>query len=464
MQNTQTFSKNPLAEGKIGRLLTKFAIPSIIAMLVNALYNIVDQIFIGNGIGYLGNAATNVAFPFTTMGLAVALILGVGGASKQNLSLGAKDRQTAEKTVGNVVSSSLATGTFLLVVFQIFLPQFVTLFGATPDVYPYAMTYSRIIVIGLPFMICSSAFNNLIRADQSPVYSMLSMIIGAVVNTVLDPIFIYVFNWGIAGAAYATIIGQIASFFFSAAYLFRMKHVTLRFKNLIPNGKLLGNIAVLGIASFINQISMTVVQIVMNNTMAKYGAMSAYGSDIPLACAGIMMKVNMIFFAIVIGIAQGSQPIVSFNYGAKNYARVKKTYITAALSGTVIAVLAFAAFQIFPQQITSIFGEGSSEYMRFSEKCFKVFLFLTFVNGIQPITSVFLTSIGKGIEGMFMALTRQLIFLVPLMLILPIFFGVEGILYSGPIADGIAFVLAMLFIWLEFKNMDKLSKQNAPQQ
>ncbi|MBQ4061396.1 MAG: MATE family efflux transporter [Christensenellaceae bacterium] len=459
MNDTKAYEFNPLAVQKIPKLLTKFAVPSVIAMLVNALYNIVDQIFIGNGIGYLGNAATNVAFPFTTIALAIALLLGQGGASKQNLSLGAKNRDDAEKAVGNAVFCAAAVSVTLLVVFQIFLPIFLILFGATPDVYPYALTYSRIIVFGLPFMICGTTLNNIIRADQSPLYSMMSMLIGAVLNTVLDPIFIYVFDWGIAGAAYATIIGQIVSFFFSAAYIFRMKNITFRFKNMRPHGKIILNIAVLGIASFVNQIAMAIVQIVMNNTMTKYGALSMYGPDIPLACAGIMMKVNMIFMSIVIGIAQGSQPIVSFNYGAKNYSRVKKTYLTAALSATAISIIAFAAFQLFPRQITSIFGEGSEEYMLFSVECFRIYLFCTFLNGIQPVTSVFMTSIGKGIKGMFMALTRQLLFLVPLMLIFPIFWGIDGIMYSAPVADSIAFILAMLFMYLEFKNMSKLEKQ-----
>lgn len=451
----ENFKENPLGVEKIPKLLTKFAVPSVIAMVVNALYNIVDQIFIGNGVGYLGNAATNVAFPFTTIALAVALLLGQGGASKQNLSLGAKDRDTAERAVGNVIFCLAAAGITICAVSSIFLKPLINLFGATPDVYPYAETYSRIILYGIPFMIAGCGLNNIIRADGSPLYSMMSMLIGAVLNTILDPLFIFVFHWGIAGAAYATIIGQIVSLCVSAAYLFRMKNIKIKPKHLIPDAKLIGGIAALGVASFFNQISMTIVQIVMNNAMTTYGAQSVYGSDIPLACAGIMIKVNMIFMAVVIGIAQGSQPIVSFNYGAKNFARVKKTYLTAALTASAVAVLAFMGFQLFPRQIISLFGEGSEEYYLFSEKCFRIYLFMTFLNGIQPVTTVFLTSIGKGVKGMFIAVTRQLLFLVPLIIIFPIFWGIDGIMYSAPVADVIAFVLATLFVWIEFKDMRK---------
>ncbi len=455
----ENIKENPLGWEKIPKLLTKFAVPSIIAMVVNALYNIVDQIFIGNGVGYLGNAATNVAFPFTTIALAVALLLGQGGASKQNLSLGAKDKDTAERAVGSVIFCLIAAGVVICALSLVFLHPLISLFGATPDVYPYAETYSRIIVCGLPFMIAGCGLNNIIRADGSPVYSMMSMLIGAVLNTILDPIFIFVFRWGIAGAAYATIIGQIASFIVSAAYMFRMKNLKLRPEHLRPGAKLIGNIAALGVASFFNQISLTIVQVVMNNAMTVYGAQSIYGSDIPLACAGIMIKVNMIFMAVVIGIAQGSQPIVSFNYGAKNFARVRKTYLTAALTASAVAVLAFLGFQLFPRQIISLFGEGSEEYFAFSEKCFRIYLFMTFLNGIQPVTTVFLTSIGKGIKGMFIAVTRQLLFLVPLIIIFPIFWGIDGIMYSAPVADVIAFVLALLFVFWEFGDMRR--KENA---
>jgi len=452
---------NRLGTEPIPGLLLKFAVPSIIAMLVNALYNIVDQIFIGNGIGLLGNAATNVAYPLTTITMAIALLLAQGGASMQNLKLGAGQRDQAEKAVGNMLTMLLACSVILLTVTLTFLPQLLVLFGATPEVLPYARTYTGISIFGLPFVLLSTGINSTIRADGSPTYAMVSMLTGAVVNTILDPLFIFVFDWGIAGAAWATIIGQMLSCLLSVLYLPRYKHITLHRSCFKLDFALSRKLCSLGIASFCNQLAITVVQITLNNSMTHYGALSAYGSDIPLACAGIMTKVNMIFLAIVIGIAQGSQPLVSFNYGAKQYQRVRQAYLTAAKAATCIAVAAFAIFQFCPGAIIALFGEGSAEYFRFSERCFRIYLFCTFLNGIQPVTTIFFTSIGKAIKGTFIALTRQLLFLVPLILILPHFFGIDGIMFAGPIADFVAFAMAVLLMRREFSAMTQLEGQQA---
>ena len=453
----ETKKENILGTERIPKLLAKFAIPSIIALLVNAVYNIVDQIFIGNSVGYLGNAATNVAYPFTTIALAVALLLGQGGASKQNLALGAKDAKLAEKSAGNTVFMLLVCSAAILAVSVIFLNPLLNVFGATREVLPFAQEYARIIIWGLPFMIFSVGVNNLIRADGSPIYAMVSMLIGAVLNTVLDALFVFGLHWGIAGAAYATIIGQGVSAAISIAYLPKMKHIELRFQKLLPDLRLIGQITLIGIGSFFNQISLTILQIVLNNSMVYYGGLSKFGSEIPLAISGIMIKISTILMAVVIGIAQGSQPVFSFNYGARQYPRVRKTYLIAAACASVISVFFFAIIQLFPRQIISIFGSGDALYFEFAELCMRTFLFAIFLNGIQPLTTTFFTSIGKGIKGMFISLTRQLLFLVPLILILPIFFGIEGILYSGPVADTAAFILAAIFVLAEFKKMDKLA-------
>lgn len=457
MQNTN--EKNPLGYKKISGLLLSFAIPSIIAMLVNAIYNMVDQIFIGHKFGFLGNAATNVAFPLTTISTAFALLLGHGGASKQNLELGAGNKEKAERTVGTMLILSVIVSVTLLISEASFLEPLLKFFGSTEEVYPYAYDYTKIIIFGLPFMLFSTAINNTIRADGSPTYAMVSMLFGAVLNTILDPLFLFVFDMGIEGAAIATVIGQAAGFLISVVYLPKFKHIKLSKKSLKLDFSISKVIFVLGIASFFNQLAMASVQVVLNNSITYYGALSEFGSDIPLACIGIMMKVNMIFLSIVIGIGQGSQPIISFNYGAKQFDRVKDTFKTAVRYSTYVSIVFFLIFQIFPRQIMYIFGEGSETYFIFAEKCFRIYLFASFVNGLQPVTTGFFTSIGKGIKGMFIALTRQVLFLLPLIIIMPLFFGIDGIMYAAPIADFGAFITAVLFVRKEYKDMDRLNLQ-----
>lgn len=451
-------NKNPLGYEKITTLLMKFAIPSVISMLVSAIYNIVDQIFIGNMIGYHGNAATNVAYPLTTISLAIALLIGTGGAAKQNLLLGAKKQEQANKAVCNSITLLIASGVVLGVITLIFLKPLLEFFGATKDVMPYAVDYTGIIAIGLPFATAITGLNHLIRADGSPAYSMASMLSGAVINTILDPIFIHF--WGIKGAAVATVLGQFVSFLMNILYIRKFRHVEIKKEYFRIDRKITGSICALGIASFFNQLAMTVVQIVMNNSMTTYGAQSSYGSDIPLACSGIVMKVSMLIMAVVIGIAQGHQPIVSFNYGAGNYKRVREAYLRAVIISSCVSVLGFIALQLFPEQILSFFGkEKNPEYVRFGVRLLKIFLMGMALNGIQPVTTTFFTAIGKAIKGTFIALTRQVIFLVPLILILPVFLGIDGIMYAGPIADTAAFLLAVILMVIEFKKIKKLEAE-----
>lgn len=449
---------NPLGYEKTTTLLLKFAIPSIISMLVSAIYNIVDQIFIGNMIGYHGNAATNVAFPLTTISLAIALLIGTGGAAKQNLLLGAKKQEQANKATCNSIIMLLVSGLALGVISLLFLKPLLVFFGATKDVMPYAVDYTGIIAIGLPFATAVTGLNHLIRADGSPAYSMISMVSGAVINTICDPIFINL--WGIKGAAAATVLGQLVSFIMNVLYIRKFKHVQIKKEFFRFDFKISFSICTLGIASFFNQLAMTLVQIVMNNSMTKYGMESVYGSDIPLACSGIVMKVSMIFMAVVIGIAQGHQPIVSFNYGAGNYKRVREAYIKAVFCATIVSTIGFIALQLFPEQILSLFGkENDPAYVRFGVRLLKIFLFGMAFNGIQPVTTTFFTAIGKAIKGTFIALTRQVIFLVPLVIVLPVFFGIDGIMYAGPIADIAAFLLAVILMFLEFEKIKKLEKE-----
>ena len=453
--------RNQLGEEKIGRLLVRFAVPSVISMLVSALYNIVDQIFIGNGIGINGNAATNVAFPLSTLCTSLALLFGIGGAANFNLCMGAGEHKKAGKYVGNAIFLLLSSGVLLCVLVRIFLQPLMLLFGATEDTLAYSLEYTGITSFGFPFLILSTGGSALIRADGSPKFSMACMLSGAVINTIFDPLFIFGFQMGMAGAAWATVLGQIISGCMVLWYLLHFRSVRLEKQYFLPKPRCCLRVAALGTSNCFNQIAMMVVQVVMNNTMTFYGALSVYGQEIPLACSGIINKVNMIFFSLVIGISQGLQPITSFNYGAKKYGRVWSSYRLAVTAGTAISMVSFLCFQLFPRQIISLFGSGSEEYFVFAERYFCIFLFCTFINGIQPITSNFFTSMGKAPRGILMALTRQVIFLLPLLVILPMFWGIDGVMYAGPIADTAAALLAIVLVVIERKKLLAMEKTQA---
>ena len=446
--------ENPLGIAPVGGLIRKFAVPAIISMLVSAMYNIVDQIFIGQGVGMLGNAATNVAFPVTTIATALALLLGIGGASNYNLEMGAGHEKKASSIAGTALSSLVILGTILAIIVLVFLQPLLSLFGATKDVMPYAVDYLGITAVGLPFYVLSVGGNHLVRADRSPTYSMTCVLTGAIINTILDPLFIFGFGWGIKGAAWATVIGQIVSGILVIIYFAKLRKMYLDRSMLKPSLGCLGAIISLGMASCINQIAMAVVQIVMNNILRYYGGLSVYGSDIPIACVGVISKVNMVFMAICIGISQGCQPIWGFNYGARKYDRVRLAYRYSVTACTVIATIFFICFQVFPHQIVSIFGTGSDLYFQFAERYLKIFMFMTFANGIQPVSSAFFTSIGKAKLGIVMSLTRQVLFLLPLILVFSVTMGIDGVMYAGPIADAAAFVLAVLFARKELKAME----------
>lgn len=452
--------ENPLASEDIRKLIAKFAVPAIIGGLISAAYNIVDQIFIGQSVGLLGNAATNVAFPLVTFSNSLALLFGVGSASSFSLELGNKRKDHAAQIYGNSLSLLIICGILLLGIVLTFLRPLLIAFGATEQVLPYALAYTGITAFGIPFSIISIGGGHLIRADGSPTYAMIATASGAILNCFLDPLLIFVFDLGIAGAAYATITGQIISTLLVLYYYGKKSKITKlehqHFRLSISRVKI---IASLGTAACFNQLAMSIVQITLNNTLRNYGATSVYGSDIPLACVGVISKVNILFMAFVLGIAQGCQPIFGYNYGAKNYSRVRETYKKAVAAVTTVCMISFLCFQIFPRQIVSFFGTGSELYFEFSEKYFRIYLLFTFVNGIQPLTSNFFTSIGKAKMGIAMSLTRQIIFLLPLILILPRFFGIDGVMYAGPIADAAALILAAYFALHEMKNMRFAEKQ-----
>lgn len=448
--------ENPLGYEKISKLLKQFAVPSIIAMLVSSLYNIVDQIFIGHGVGYLGNAATNVAYPLTTICLAIALLIGVGSASRYSIYLGQKEEEKAARVVGNGVCMMFTLGILYAIIIETFLNPMLNAFGATPDVLPYAVSYTRITAIGMPFLIVTNAMSNLIRADGSPKYSMTCMIIGAVINTILDPIFIFVLDRGVAGAAIATVIGQFFSFIYALCYIKRFKCVALKKEYFRLHLKESLTTASLGISNSMNQVAITFVQIVLNNSLTHYGEMSIYGADIPLAANGIVMKTNGILFAFVIGLSQGMQPIIGYNYGARQYDRVRKTYKTAVGCSLVITSIGFIMFQCFPRQILSIFGSGDELYFEFAIRFMRTFLFMVMANGAQVLSSNLFSAIGQPLKGLFLSMTRQVLFLIPLIIILPRFLGIDGVLYAAPIADTMAIIVTIIFVIKELNKMKRL--------
>ena len=445
-------TKNPLGEQPVNRLLSQFAIPSIISMLVGSLYNIVDQFFIGQRVGELGNAATNIAFPLSTSCLALALLIGIGGSSAFNLAMGSGDDKKAVHLLGNAVVLLAGSGLFLSIITFLFLKPLLLFFGSPKAVLPFAIEYTKVTAFGFPFLLLGTGGGHLIRADGRPRMTMVCNLIGAVINTVLDALFVFGLNLGMTGAALATVIGQMVSGIMAIICLMHGKTVSIHKEHLFVKWENVTRIASLGMAPCSNQVAMMVVQIIMNQSLKHYGSHSIYGENIPIACAGIITKVNMIFMSFVIGLSQGLQPIASFNYGAGKKGRVKEAYIKAVSIGAVLAVIAFFMFQFFPRQIISIFGDGSELYYQFAIRYFHVFLFFTFVNFMQPITSNFFTAIGKPKVGSFLALTRQILFLLPLILLFPLFLGIDGIMYAGPVADCLAAVVCFIMVYRELRN------------
>ena len=448
-----TTIENPMGTQPIKKLLMQLAIPAMIANVVNALYNIVDQIFIGQGVGYLGNAATNIAFPITTICLALGLMTGVGAASNFNLELGRKEVEKARKIAGTAVIQLIVMGIAVCLLVQIFLAPLMQLFGATDQIFDYAMEYSRITAYGIPFFLFSTGFNPLVRSYGRATFSMMAIIAGAVLNTVLDPIFIFVFQMGIAGAAWATVISQMVSALLLFAYIPKFRSVKFQWEDFIPHMKQVEAIAALGLTSFIFQISALIVQIVSNNLLKTYGAMSIYGSEIPIAVGGIVSKVFVIFIALIIGMTQGVQPIVGYNYGAKYYERVRQTIFLALKIGFGLSFVTWAVFEIFPLQIIQLFGNGNDLYFEFGIRYMRYFMLFTLINGITILITTFFPAIGKAKTGAFLSLARQLLILLPVMLLMTYIFGVEGMMFATPVSDVISLVLCLFFFKRELHDI-----------
>ncbi len=447
--------ENPLGIKPIKKLLISFAWPAITANIINALYSIVDQIFIGQGVGYLGNAATNIAFPITTICLALGLMIGIGAAANFNLELGRGNPEKAKAVVGTSVSSLFIIGVILTILIHLFLEPLMYAFGSTDEILPYAKTFAGISSLGIPFLLLSISTNPMVRSDNSPKYSMYAIVFGAVLNIILNPIFIFGFGWGIAGSAWATVISQFISAAILLFYFPRFKSVKFYKKDFIPKFSLLKISIALGMTSFVFQGSNMIIQVVTNNLLNTYGSQSIYGNDIPIAVAGIVAKVNIIFVSIIIGLVQGAQPIFGFNYGAKDYNRVRETMRYMMKYAIIISVVFFAVFEIFPKQIVATFGNGNELYFEFAVRYMRFFLLFTFINGIHISSSTFFSAIGKPKIGVTVALTKQMIILLPTLLVLSHFLGIDGIIYATPITDICAFSVSLFFLTREFQRMPK---------
>ena len=448
-----------LEQEKISKLLIKFSIPCIMAMLISALYNIIDQIFIGNSeLGYLGNAATGVSFPVICIANAFAWCVGDGAASYLSICSGRKDTENAHKCVGSAITATLIISIVLMVIGLIFATPLMRVFGASDQTIDMAVEYFIIVVAFFPFYLLLNVTNSMIRADGNPTYAMIAMLVGAITNIILDPIFIFVCKWGIAGAAWATVIGQVGSFIMCAVYFIKPKNFVLTKRSFIINYQVLKKTVSLGFATFITQISIVVLTLVCNMTLAKYGELSKYGPDIPISVFSIQTKVFTVVLSFVTGIVLGGQPIFGYNYGAGRFDRVKKTYKIVLISTLIIGVIAALIFQICPEVIIGIFGKGNDLYQEFAVKTFKIYLALIPFTCLVKMTAVFFQSIGKSVHAVIASIVRDIVCFTPLAIILPIIMetnevgsGINGILYAAPISDLIVFVVIVILSITFFK-------------
>ncbi len=453
-------SNKYLTEAPIGKLIFQFSVPCILSLLVSALYNIVDQIFIGHAVGYLGNGATNVVFPITVIALAIALLIGDGCAAYLSLCQGRNDQESSHKSVGNAIVLFVVMSIVFVALFYLGREGILSVFGATENNIEYARGYFNIIVIGIPFYIFTNGINAIIRADGSPQYAMIATLTGCVLNVILDPIALFVFGWGVEGAALATIIGQIVSAILGLVYLFRTKSFKLSKRSFRLSGGIVKHILPLGISSLLTQLSIVVIMGVMNSTLVKYGAMSKYGADIPMTVVGIVMKVFQIVIAFVVGIAAGCQPIIGYNYGAGKTERVKKIFWYMMGAEVVIGLISTFFIELFPMQIIGIFGSESDLYNEFAVYSFRIYLSMLLLCCIQKATSIFLQALGKPVMSMSLSLLRDFVLSSVFILVLPnvLGLGVMGPLLSAPIADIISFIAAAIMVRIVFKQMDGAKK------
>ena len=459
-QNEQSF----LSTEKLGKLMSKYAIPCIISLLVGALYNIVDQIFIANAdyLGSFGNAANTVVFPLTVIALAVSVMIGDGCCAFVSLSLGKNELKNAKRSVGNSVILTLAASVILTAIYLIFSNGIITLFGGTvnEETFAHSKEYFFWITLGIPFYMFGQAMNPVIRADGSPKFAMISTLCGAIINIILDPIFIFAFKWGMMGAAVATVIGQIATAALAVWYLLRAKTIKPAKEDFKLSSSTIGKTLSLGICSFLSQISLVAAMAAINNMIRKYGALDKiYGQEqyaqIPMAVVGIVMKFFQIVISIVVGMAAGCIPIVGFNMGAKRNDRVKKLFSLLLTSEALVGAAALIIVEIFPKALIGIFGAAneSSYYTDFAVKAFRIYLCMIVLACINKAAFIFLQAMGKAVSSTMLSMVREIVFGVGFALLLPVFFGLDGVLYSMPLSDILTAVISAIVIIKTYKQL-----------
>lgn len=455
MENITQKERNPLGYAPIGKLLMQFALPSVVAMVINAIYNIVDQIFIGQGVGYLGNAATTIAFPIVTIILAVSTLLGAGGSAFAAIKLGEHNEGQAEDTLGCASVTGLLAGILIAVLGLVFLNPLIKLFGASENTIEYARQYTSIILIAAPFNVLGVILSNFARTDGNPLLSMYSMLIGALFNVALDPLFIFIFRLGVAGAAYATAISQIVSAAVLIYYFFFKSTMRLHRRNLRISGSIFKSIAVLGISSCALQLASTALNIILNNVLVYYGDRDPVGGDIALSAMGIVLKISMIVISVCIGIGIGSQPILGFNRGAKQIDRVRKTYICALVIATSVTIIGWALCETIPDTILLLFGKENPVFTEFAVRSMRIYLGGIFAAGMQIATTSYYQATGQPLKANIMSLLRQILLLIPLLLILPKFMGLNGVLYAGLFADLATGCIVAFFVVSELRKLKK---------
>lgn len=450
--------KLDLGKEKINTLLLSFAIPCVISMLINSVYNIVDQIFIGKGVGTLGNAATNVIFPLVIIANAISGLIGNGASANLSLRLGEKKEDEAKKCIGSAITLTIIVSIVFSIIIYLLLPNLVYLLGCTKNVYHYALDYGRIILIGVPFMITYSAIASIIRADGSPKYSMILLVVGAIINIILDPIFIFTFNMGVKGGAIATVVGQVVSCIMALVYIPKIKSVKLE-KSDFKLDKSITRTLGLGLSSFITQATVLALFVFMNNIMTKYGATSKFGSDIPLSVYGVISKINSLYISTILGISIGSQPIIGFNYGAGNYSRVRETLKKVLVINMIVGIIFNTIFFLFPTELAGIFISKTDPsydlFMEFAVLMCRSFLLVCCLNFLEMTTSIVVQSLGNVKKATAVSFIRQIILFIPIALILCILCkkGIYGALYAGCISDSMTFVISIFILLSEYKKL-----------
>ena len=451
----KTIPSNPLGTAPVGSLLLQYAVPSIISTLIASLYNMVDQMFIGQRIGFLGNAATTVAYPLTFLCGALTILFSNGSSVNFNVSNGRKQTDEALGYAGAGLTMLALQGVVTALLVFLFTPWFVGRFGATEQVYPYALTYMRLIAPGFPFLALTSGGTLLIRSDGSPRYALFCSMSGVALNFVLDYLFLFPLNMGIAGAAYATVMGQILSAILVIIYMFRFKTGRLERRHFAVTGNKLRQIVSIGAAGSLNQAAMLVMNLVLNSSLRYYGSLSSYGGSEALAAAGVVTKVNFLFYSTIIGCSIGGQPIMGFNYGARNYDRVKETFSLVIRYAFTIGAVETACFWLFPHQILSLFGNGAGGYEDFAIRYMHEFMLLVILAGVLPVSMNTMVSIKRPQNGIIISLSKQLVLII-LLLILPRSLGIDGVLAAGPIADFLVAAAAFVVIRSAFRKLDEL--------